>query len=1177
METAVAYAGFMAFFTEMVAPLVLCSSIPLGSPPVQDPNLGRIAPKECIAYVGWAGVGTPDAKSPNSAERFLADPEIRHMRAEAARRFRLLMKRYGSPSKDANAQQVGLFTIPPGVGEDIELLSELVATRPSAGFVSHVAGSDTSLMSQGAFVVNVGDAGPKVAAMLKRFSEIAKDAIEENNIDGQIEYRFKTTPPPAIPNEQFDPYAAPEASAFYVPTPTPTASPENVPGALKVAPVPPSSQPAHSNLRWSLRGEYLIVTWGAESPAGILARMKRPEPEWFTAVAKDLPIERRAAIVHVSLDTLAADCDRSPVTRDSASQIRNSHIRTVTLVTGLGHHDFVSQLLVETDVVAGALLKTMINRPLKAEDLAVIPRDATLAAALRINPHLIATGLRCLDAQVKKAKAESEASGAKNDEDDAPESIDASALLFSVVPAPLDAGQKVFRRLCRRPTGFDEEICSELAASLDDAWRIYTSSSEGSSILNGMTGVVRVKDAARLTKLFEKLATRKPAEKSDAKKADEPADQWAVRKTRFADRDVYYLVRSEGKAAGVLTWCLVKNELVCSLSPQNVKAFLLRQQGGSSLADEPAVVEALLGKQSPTMVMYEDAKEMFRLTYPLMQGYAMVAAAQNALPTDGIDPMLLPASPTIAKYLRPAVSSLSVVPKGVQLTIHQSLPNGNLGATLYCVMCSLVPANGESLSEVSPFSPIMPSYAANPVRTQGEMPAAPVESCPPNPGPGVAPVAPYSSAPPTPAVAAPCEAAPTPTYSVPPPIPAAGTGRPYIASVQPNSGTPVYSPPAAASVAGASPPPGCQAIVAYVPMVVYVPMGTVPNMAPPTSRLPAVSPYSSWPSPPNGHPPTPYQSPNAAGTIAPPFDPYASPYTPTPRTMNGPACPTVAPIQPAARPVLANPPRPITGLRSDAPLSDQGIATEIAHRLRNNSTLTDYRISVTCRNGMARLKGRVASQEQLHAAMRLASDAPGVKHVYNEMTVALSDNAQPGVSVAADSGEITIANSPPTAIPGPTMSGQPPIVAVPAAVPNSPVPPVAADATFSEKQGPCKLKRQRPFDKDVFTVEVGQNMRATCKFYIDDFFGRTIINANMSVKNVSKQRRNCQYYVAFFDKNGKLVGCAGQGLGESGLAPGRDMSVGSCLVFVPDGMAETVTSYQVRLYETSPIEKKKSR
>ena len=42
METVIATTGFVGFLTEMLAPLLLCSSIPLGSPPVQDPALTRV-------------------------------------------------------------------------------------------------------------------------------------------------------------------------------------------------------------------------------------------------------------------------------------------------------------------------------------------------------------------------------------------------------------------------------------------------------------------------------------------------------------------------------------------------------------------------------------------------------------------------------------------------------------------------------------------------------------------------------------------------------------------------------------------------------------------------------------------------------------------------------------------------------------------------------------------------------------------------------------------------------------------------------------------------------------------------------------------------------------------------------------------------------------------------------
>ena len=921
METAALTAGFMAFVTEMFAPLLLCSSIPLGSPPVQDPNLGRIAPQECIFYVGWAGIGTPDAKSSNRAERFLADPEIRHMRAEAARRFRLLMKpRPASANGDANApMQAGPFSIPSEFSEDAEFWCELLVTRPCAGFVSHFTTSDDWTGYHGAFVVNVGDAASKVAAMLKRYRKLAKDFIAERNVDGHIEYRAKTDWLASDPRSQA---VAEKATGD-----------KNV--ALEI------QDPLR--LRWTLWDNYLIVVWGHETPAKIVKRMKGAEPEWFAAFGKDLLIERRAATLRLSLETLAANNDRCPNCpdwRDFARQIRDTHLRSVTLVTGLGHDDFVSQLLVETDDIAGTLLKTMVNRPLKAEDLAVIPRDATLAMALRVNPNLIATGLRLLDAQIKESKKSSDANADKSDDGQPPQNtaIDVQNFMMLMAQSPTATAQETITRLCRKPIDItlDDKLCTELAASLDDSWRLYTSPGEGSSIFNGMTGVVHVKDAARLTKLFDKLAARKPAKKAVAKtaakasKSDEPkSETWAVRKTRFADHDVYYMVRAQGESAGVLTWCLVKDELVCSLSPQNVKAYLLRQPGGS-LADEPAVTDALRDKQSPTMMVYEDSREMFRLTYPFMQGWAMVMASQNSLPSDGIDPMLLPAAPTIAKYLRPAVSTLSVVPKGVQLTMHQSLPNGNLGATLYCVLCSLLPANGENFTAASPIPMAVPMYSADPTRRTQELipsdaaPAAtaptanaatpatvPTTPCTPAPLPAPGPDAPawnptgnYVPAPAN-ATAAPC--VPGPIYpstrapelyspaNSPAPQPAwtyasaTNTLAPYAAggyapgygapmSSSPAYGVPCMPPPPPNQLAPTcypapivpngfvpSAPPGYTPTVVYVPMVIYLPMAAAPAGNPAAARLPAVYPPPSYT-------PTPYTPPQymPSGSYVPP-------------------------------------------------------------------------------------------------------------------------------------------------------------------------------------------------------------------------------------------------------------------------------------------------------------------
>ncbi len=131
-------------------------------------------------------------------------------------------------------------------------------------------------------------------------------------------------------------------------------------------------------------------------------------------------------------------------------------------------------------------------------------------------------------------------------------------------------------------------------------------------------------------------------------------------------------------------------------------------------------------------------------------------------------------------------------------------------------------------------------------------------------------------------------------------------------------------------------------------------------------------------------------------------------------------------------------------------------------------------------------------------------------------------------------------------------------------------------SAFGEvKEGSCTLKEGSAFDKDVFTVEVGDRIKGTSKFYIDEFFDKKIIYANIEIKNTASIPFFCQYYVAFFDDEGNLVGCATQGsFGDDGLEPGETTQFGSCLIPLPQGKHEKVSSYKIAFYESdSPIGK----
>ena len=72
----------------------------------------------------------------------------------------------------------------------------------------------------------------------------------------------------------------------------------------------------------------------------------------------------------------------------------------------------------------------------------------------------------------------------------------------------------------------------------------------------------------------------------------------------------------------------------------------------------------------------------------------------------------------------------------------------------------------------------------------------------------------------------------------------------------------------------------------------------------------------------------------------------------------------------------------------------------------------------------------------------------------------------------------------------------------------------------------------------MFHQEFGDVVKATCAWRTGDFFGKETVFAGVSLKNTGSKPMYCQYYVAFYDKDKKLVGATGQSAG-SGLKPGQ--------------------------------------
>lgn len=138
-----------------------------------------------------------------------------------------------------------------------------------------------------------------------------------------------------------------------------------------------------------------------------------------------------------------------------------------------------------------------------------------------------------------------------------------------------------------------------------------------------------------------------------------------------------------------------------------------------------------------------------------------------------------------------------------------------------------------------------------------------------------------------------------------------------------------------------------------------------------------------------------------------------------------------------------------------------------------------------------------------------------------------------------------------------------PSAATPAEPPQEP-----EEIRVDVKSGSCTLTDGSE-SEGRYEVRVGTKLKGTCRFSLSDFFGQQIISAPIEVSNQSEKPMHCHYYVAFFDKNGNLLGCTGQGtMKDGGIAPGDNTQFGSCLIPLPKTVREKAVSYKITYYES---------
>jgi len=384
----------------------------------------------------------------------------------------------------------------------------------------------------------------------------------------------------------------------------------------------------------------------------LLGRAATPPPQWLTAAKASLDVPRMGSFAYVDLNSVFTLASR--IGGVGVEQILNtlglSAMETWVSATGLDETGLVRRAKLTSSDPGSGLGALASGQPLTASDMEGIPRDASIALALRMDLH------RIYEKGIE--------------------------LLTEVQPNAADEVRRGVQRI-EEPLGIDIE--DDLLASLGDVWTLHTAASSG-GLAAGWTLTVRLADAARAEKTHRTLL--RVAESAFAQQHRPPR----IRRFEHGGKTACMLEVSEKEFFLAPTWCLTDSHLVVTLLPQTMKAYLSQSTASTSLTDHPAVAAALARPNGTCFLSFQDVREHFVMFYPLLQYAAQLAARQLQRQGIDVDTTKLPSIPAVAPHLLPTITATYACDDGFETYTHSTFPSANLSASAPVMVALLLPA-----------------------------------------------------------------------------------------------------------------------------------------------------------------------------------------------------------------------------------------------------------------------------------------------------------------------------------------------------------------------------------------------------------------------------------------------------------------------------------------------------
>jgi hypothetical protein len=289
--------------------------------------MAQVAPEDCLVYFTWAALAQPVAEN-NPTERWLAQDELQ----KALTGLRDLLREQLIAINGEAESGVRL-------AENSFDVIETILTSATAVFVTRVEVVGGDWRVDGGMLTNLGAKSATVREKLEAIPALLEDDLpaEQVEIDGASYWRWQVDP----------------AVSVY----------------------------------WTIDGDYLIAGLSEQSIREIRAAWDRPAPDWLVDIRARLPVDRVSTVSWVRVDELlrVSDALGNAESRRLVDELGLRFLKSAAWVTGLDSEGFVSKAEFAVERNATGIWEAIGSEPIRREQLARVPNDATIAILQQIN------------------------------------------------------------------------------------------------------------------------------------------------------------------------------------------------------------------------------------------------------------------------------------------------------------------------------------------------------------------------------------------------------------------------------------------------------------------------------------------------------------------------------------------------------------------------------------------------------------------------------------------------------------------------------------------------------------------------------------------------------------------------------------------------------------------------